>query len=196
VAVDPPVAASISCQLSCGFSSSCPSLVRSTHSLLIRHGLAWRPSSAAWCLRMLRYRVRRITPDAPSPERLEIADITFWSHHMCRPWISAGVSLACGNAPMYISLPRLCPIAYASRISLYVMPPATNSMTLCFPSVFIARAEGALCQVGRADRSDPDDPGAGLLRPGAAGLPGAKRPPERIEAGLDADEEDSGASFV
>jgi hypothetical protein len=27
----------------------------------------------------------------------------------------------------------------------------------CLPSVFVARAEGALCHVGRADRNEPDE---------------------------------------
>jgi hypothetical protein len=46
---------------------------------------------------------------------------------------------------------------YANLISLYVTPPAMNMIIRCLPSVLVARAEGALCHVGRADRNDPDD---------------------------------------
>lgn len=70
-------------------------------------------------------------------------------------------------------------------------------MIRCFPSVFIARAEGALCHVGLADLKDPEDPGAGDDLPGAFRLPaepGARRFPDRREAELGV--ESGGASLV
>lgn len=62
-------------------------------------------------------------------------------------------------------------MVYASLISLYVTPPAIKMIIRCLPSVLVARAEGALCHVGLADRNEPDDCiGAFGLKKGEADL--------------------------
>jgi hypothetical protein len=58
-----------------------------------------------------------------------------------------------------MSFPKDWLSVYASLISLYVTPPAMNIIIRCLPSVFVARAEGALCHVGLADLREPEEGG-------------------------------------
>lgn len=67
------------------------------------------------------------------------------------------------NVPIKISLPSDDDSWYAARISEYVMPPATKTISRCRTSLVAPRC-GARCQFGFALRKDPAGVGEAVLR--------------------------------